>query len=304
MLSILIPEYNYDCSKLVADLSDQCVEAGISFEIVVMDDASTNCLDQNRKIAELPGCQFIESKESNLQSARIRNRLGQRAKYPNLLFVDSDLEMRDQLFVRRYLEVIGKAPVLVGGIVYQDQKPPVQQMLRWKYGRNRECLPLDVRSKMPWKSLSSQNFMMEKSIFEQVPFDETFHRYGHEDTLLGLNLKKAGYAICYIDNPLIHNGLESSEVFLTKSLVAVEKYETSPAMRAADVVENVRIYQFYEQMVKLKLDGILALKFRILEKCMHKNLCGSAPNLLVFDFYRLGYLCDFVRRKKRLNPEA
>lgn len=304
MLSILIPEYNYDCSKLVADLSGQCIDAGISFEILVMDDASNKCLEQNRRIAELTGCQFIESKESNLQSARIRNRLGQMATYPYLIFLDSDLEIRDNLFVRRYLDALGKAPVLVGGIVYQEQKPPVLQMLRWKYGRNRECLPMDVRMKKPWKSLSSQNFMMEKSVFERVPFDETFHLYGHEDTLLGLNLKKAGVAIYYIDNPLIHNGLESSEVFLSKSLTAVEKYETSPAMKAADVVENVRIYQFYQQIAKLKLDGLLALKFQLLEKCMHKNLCGAAPSLLLFDFYRLGHLCDFVRKKKRFGPEA
>jgi len=303
MLSILIPEHDCDCTKLVAELVDQCLHEGISYEILVMDDASSYFLEKNRTIAEMPGCRFIESKE-NLQSARTRNRLGQLAKHPNLLFVDSDLEIRDGLYIRRYLDAIGIAPVIVGSIVYQTQKPPVSQMLRWKYGRSRECLSLEKRLENPWRSLSSQNFLMEKQVFEQVPFDETFVKYGHEDTLMGLTLKKRGITVQYIDNPLIHNGLESSEAFMAKSLVAVEKYATLPVMRSAEVVENVRIYRFYEQLLAWKLDGLVAFKFRILKKSMHRHLCGSSPNLLIFDFYRLGHLCNFVRKTKRNDPVA
>lgn len=303
MLSILLPEHDFDCSRLVARLADQCLCAGISFEILVMDDASTRFLAENRTIAEMPGCQFFESKE-NLQAARIRNRLGKLATYPNLLFIDSDLEIRDDLFIQRYLDALGKAPVLVGGIVYQNVKPPVSKLLRWEYGRKRECLPLDVRNRNPWKSLSSQNFMMERSVFERVPFDESFVLYGHEDTLMGLMLKKLGIMVSYIDNPLIHNGLETSEAFLAKSLVAVEKYETLPVMRSADVVATVRIFRFYEGLAALKLDGLVAFKFRLLRKCMQENLCGPHPNLLLFDFYRLGHLCDVVRKRRRSGPEA
>jgi len=145
---------------------------------------------------------------------------------------------------------------------------------------------------------------MKKAVFEQVPFDEAFDKYGHEDTLLGLMLKKKDISVLYINNPLIHNGLESSEAFLAKSLVAVGKYLTIPVMRSAEVVEHIRIYRFYQQIFKLKLDGLLAFKFRILEKCMHKQLCGAHPNLLIFDFYRLGYLCDIRRKKGRFCPQA
>lgn len=303
MLSILIPEHNYDCSKLVADLVGQCRQSGIAYEILVMDDASTTCLDANRKILEFPGCQFIESKV-NLQSARARNHLGRLAKYPYLLFLDSDLEVRDGLFIRRYLDALGKAPVLVGAIVYQAQKPPITQLLRWKYGRKREVLPLEVRTENPWKSLSSQNFLMEKSVFEQVPFDETFVRYGHEDTLLGLTLKKKGFNVLYIDNPLIHNGLESSETFLSKSLVAVEKYATNPVMRSPEVIGQVRIFRFYQRVASLKLENLLAFKYRVLKKCLKRHLCGPHPNLFLFDFYRLGYLCDFIRKRKRAGLEV
>lgn len=303
MLSILIPEYNYDCSKLVAQLVDQCRQADVPFEILVMDDASANCLEANREISKMPGCRFIES-EKNLKSARIRNQLGRLAKYPNLLFLDCDLEIRDPLFIRRYLDALGKAPVLVGAIVYQAEKPPISQRLRWKYGSKREVLPLEVRNVNPWKSFSSPNFLMEKAVFERLPFDETFVNYGHEDTLFGLSLKSKGIEVKYIDNPLIHNGLETSEAFLTKCLVAVEKYAMLPVMRSPEVVEQIRIYRFYERIVALKLDGLLAFKFRWLKKCLHKQLCSANPNLILFDFYRLGHLCDFIRKRKRSGLEV
>lgn len=300
MLSILIPEHNCDCRRLVADLADQCLQAGILYEILVMDDASTLCLEANRKVAEISGCRFIES-EQNLKAARIRNRLGRMAKYHNLLFLDSDLEVRDDLFIQRYLDALGTAPVLVGAIVYPGEKPSVDRLLRWKYGRKREVLPLAVRNRNPWKSLSSQNFLMEKQVFEQVPFDESIVQYGHEDTLLGLTLKRRGIPVRYIDNPLIHRGLDTSEVFLAKSLVATELYATTPVMRSPDVVEHIRIFRFYQRMVALKLDGLLAFKYRLLGQCIRKQLCGPCPSLLLFDFYRLGHLCAFIRKRKRLG---
>ena len=48
MLSILIPEHNYDCTKLVNDLAMQCNKAGIIYEIIVLDDASTLYKSENR----------------------------------------------------------------------------------------------------------------------------------------------------------------------------------------------------------------------------------------------------------------
>jgi glycosyltransferase involved in cell wall biosynthesis len=303
MLSILIPEYNYDCSILVSKLAEQCVKECIPFEVLVLDDASSQFLEENTAITKLTGCQFIKSSQ-NLKAAKIRNRLGEMASFPNLLFLDCDLEMLDEDFIHRYVTAIGKAPVLVGAVVYQLQKPPVSQMLRWKYGRKRECLPVEIRNTNPWKSLPSSNFMMAKSVFEQVPFDEDFDQYGHEDTLFGLTLKKKGIQVLYIDNPLIHNGLESSEAFLSKSLTAVEKYVTMPVMQSPEVVEQIRIFKVYQLVASLKLGRLLAFKFRILEKCMHRNLCGAHPNLFIFDFYRLGYLCNLVRKMEHSCPEA
>jgi glycosyltransferase involved in cell wall biosynthesis len=295
MLSILIPEHDCNCTELVGRLSEQCQQETIVFEIIVMDDASSLHLKENRRIADIPGCRFVENTQ-NLQSGRVRNRLGGMAVYPWLLMLDSDLEIRDDQFIHRYLEVLGKAPVVVGSIVYPTEKPPVEKRLRWVYGRHRESLSVEIRNQNPWKSFPSQNFLIDKKVFEKVPFNEDFHRYGHEDTLFGIALKKQGIPVSFIDNPLIHKGLESSEIFLAKSLIATEKYLTEPSMQEDEVVEQIRIFRVYRQIRQLKLDGLLAWKFSLLEKCLKRNLCGPSPKLIFFDFYRLGHLCRFVRK--------
>ncbi|MEM9260646.1 MAG: hypothetical protein AAGA62_13425, partial [Bacteroidota bacterium] len=45
--------------------------------------------------------------------------------------------------------------------------------------------------------------------------------YGHEDTLWGQQLAKAGVGILHIDNPVTHLGLETSGVFLEKQHRAI-----------------------------------------------------------------------------------
>ncbi len=52
MLSILIPTYNYNTFSLVEELTNQAIATGISFEIIVLDDGSTDqiSLKENSKI--------------------------------------------------------------------------------------------------------------------------------------------------------------------------------------------------------------------------------------------------------------
>jgi glycosyltransferase involved in cell wall biosynthesis len=303
MLSILIPEYNYDCTKLVSDLASQCRKESIDFEIIVMDDASSHYLDENRNLSQISDCQFVESSQNNGR-AKTLNLLGKRAKYPYLLMLDCDLEVRDDQFIRRYLEALGKAPILVGSVVYQIQKPSTDRLLRWHYGRCRESVSTDVRNRNPFKSLTTPNFLMEKGVFEKVHFDESFQSYGHEDSVMGFSFMQQGFSILYIENPLIHNGLDLNEVFLSKSLMAVEKFKTFPILQTDALVKRIRIFRMYRLIRQWKLDGLIAFKFRILEKYLRKNLLGPHPSMLIFDFYRLGHLCRFVRKTEHQSSRT
>jgi len=296
MLSILIPEYNCDCTRLVRDLSDQCLQENIDYEILVLDDASTDFPQENLVLPSIPGC-ILSINEVNIGLARCRNRLVRMAKFEWLLILDSDLQVFDNLFIKRYLDVLGKESVISGGVVCSKEKPEAARMLRWKYSRNRESLSAEVHNRNPWRSFFSSNVLMQKSVNERIPYDEQFQDYGHEDTIMGYQLKTLGIKVLYIENPLLHLGIDRSDRYLAKSLLAVEKYLDASIFKSEKLVLEVKIFRVYRIIKKMHLDGLVAWKFRILKKLLYKNLMGTHPNLFLFDFYRLGHLCQEARSR-------
>lgn len=294
MLSILIPEYNCDCTHLVRDLSDQCLQEKIDYEILVLDDASPEFPSENHLLPSIPGC-VLTINDENIGLARCRNRLARMAKYDLLLILDSDLQVFDNQFIKRYLDVLGKATVISGGVVCSKEKPEAARMLRWKYSLKRESLSAEVHNRNPWRSFFSSNILMEKSVNELIPYDEQFKDYGHEDTIMGYRMKTHGIKVLYIDNPLLHLGIDLSDRYLAKSLLAVEKFLDAPAFKSEELVQEVKLFRVYRLLKKMHLDGLVAWKFRILKKILYNNLMGSNPNLFLFDFYRLGYLCNYVK---------
>jgi glycosyltransferase involved in cell wall biosynthesis len=294
MLSILIPEYNVDCTLLVARLGEQCRKANLVYEILVMDDASIHYLEKNRTIATQQNCKFIEIAE-NQGSAKTRNALIRNASYEILLLLDCDLEVMDDAFIQNYLDNLDKAAVLAGSVVYQNQKPEKSRVLRWKYGVKRESRPAAYRNRNPWSSLSTVNVCMHRSVFDWVTFDEGISDYGHEDTLFGIALKRCGISVLHLDNPLIHNGLDEGVAFLEKSLKATAKYLSAPFNRDVELQQEIRIFRVFNRIRKWKLVSILAFQFSVFEPVVRKQLLSNAPSLFLFDCYRLGYLCKLFR---------
>jgi glycosyltransferase involved in cell wall biosynthesis len=289
MLSILIPEHNYPCSRLVRTLAAQCLSLGMVFEILVMDDASDD-YDQslNQMIKEYPNTRLFQLK-TNIGPSKVRNRLAEEALFPNLLFIDCDTEVPDDRYIRRYVEVIGQADVVLGGVAYHPTPPSSDRYLRWYYGRNRECLLPDKRSKQTPRV--SFNFMIRKEVLIQHPFNEEIMDYGHEDTVLGDALVKAGFTFLNIDNPLIHEGLDTNLVFLEKSRKAVSKMVLNPVFQQDETAGKIKIFRVFHRVSRAHLSGILSFKYRFAGKWMEKNLCSKHPSLFLYDFYRLCYLC-------------
>ncbi len=208
MISILIPVYNCNIVSLVNELHNQASVASVPVEIIVVDDCSSELLrDQNKDVNKLPGVKFIEL-EKNIGRASIRNKLAGMASFPTLLFMDCDSEVPDPDYIKNYLPYCGKEVVVCGGRIYRPVPPDEpEMMLRWLYGIKREQLPANVRSKDPYHSFMTNNFLISRSILSQIRFDESLVQYGHEDTLFGFELKKKGIPVIHIQNPLIHTGL-------------------------------------------------------------------------------------------------
>ncbi|MFT7351687.1 MAG: glycosyltransferase involved in cell wall biosynthesis [Flavobacterium sp.] len=290
MLSILIPTFNYNVYRLVLEIKQQCDLCGISYEIIVQDDASNSVLnEENKKINQLANCVFYQN-EINQGRSKNRNLLAEKATFDWLLFLDADTFPKKSNFISVYLENLNqKMDAINGGIVYQNQKPKNTELLRWIYGIKREALSSEVRNKNEYLSFLTLNFLIKKSVFKVVKFNEEIPNLRHEDTLFSFDLKNAKFKVLHINNPVIHLGLDTSEEFLIKSEEAVKNlnYLFDKQLISQDYVG---ILNLSKQLKNYHLSWVFTCFFGLVKWQIKKNVLGKKPNLFLFDLYRLNYL--------------
>ncbi|RMA56730.1 glycosyltransferase family 2 protein [Ulvibacter antarcticus] len=288
MLSILIPTYNYNVFPLAEKLAAQAEKLAITFEIVVFDDCSPKPPTENESINSLPNATY-KILEKNIGRSAIRNLLAKTAAFDTLIFLDADTMLISEDYISDYLEALeSTTQIIYGGIVYQSEMPPEDEILRWAYGNAREALPLEERLKKPHLSFLTLSFLIKKDVFKIMKFNEEIPNLRHEDTLFALDAKKNNIRVQHIDNPVMHLGLETSSVFLRKSNEAVEAlrlFVKDGLIKA----EETRLSQFADKINRLHLSGGVRWIYRSFRKKMEVNLLSSKPSLFVFDVYRLGY---------------
>lgn len=292
MLSILIPTYNYNVFPLVENLYNQCVICKIPFEIIVFDDASTQHFD-NEKINLLENTRF-EVLEKNIGRSAIRNLLAKTAKYDWLLFLDADVLPNDDELIKNYLNETYKNTtprVVYGGIRYQEETPERHQFLRWIYGNKREAISASERNKDVYLSFLTLNFLIHKSVFERVCFNEEIPNLRNEDLLFSYDLKQTKIIVNHIENWVYHLGIETSDIFLKKT------NESSIAFLF--LLKNELIpYTYtpygkaYKLVINLKLKKVVSALSYIFKSLLIRNLKSKNPSMFLFDVYRLGYLCS------------
>ena len=292
MLSILIPTYNYNIFNLVTELKNQCDILGIDYEIICQDDNSNPASTfENNKINTLEHCSF-SSNTINFGRAKNRNSLAQKANFQYLLFLDADTFPIHKNFISTYISAIDDSSKIVyGGIRYQNEKPPKQKILRWIYGKNREALTVIQRNKNKYLSFLTLNFLIHKDVFAFVSFNETIPNLRHEDTLFSYEVMKKNISIKHIENPVFHYGLDEFEVAINKeheSLMALKNLVEKKLLPT----DYVKISQLYTTIKSFKMNSVVALFFRLIKPLLLKNISGSNPSLLLFDIYRIGYLCS------------
>lgn len=291
MISILIPTYNYDVYPLVYEIHEQGTLLNIPFEIIVYDDHSPSCESNNEKINTLKWATF-QKLPKNIGRSAIRNLLAKNASYEFLCFLDADVEIISKTFLATYIRNFSlDSPIIYGGILYQKEKPIKSKILRWHYGNKREALPANIRERNPHLRFLTLNFMIKKNVFNKVVFNEEIPNLRHEDTLFAIDIRNAGIPIKHIDNPVIHLGIESSEVFFIKSLEAVEALKNLVDKRYIDY-RDTSLSEKATLIIKYNLSTIAVKIFRIFKKQLKLNILSKRPSLILFDFYRLGYYLE------------
>lgn len=297
MLSVLIPTYNYNVIQLVKVLHKQLVKQNVLFEIICFDNASESILNnENNQMNKMEFCYFNTLKQ-DVGRSKIRNLLAQESKFDWLLFLDADVLPCNRNFIDEYVESVNNEhKVVYGGLKYYNNTPPKEFMLRWVYGKNREEIPIKKRNLKPDKNFSSANFLINKKVFNQVRFDESLTKYGHEDTLLSCELVKNNISIHQIDNPVYHLGLDENKIFIEKTKRAIENLLIllNQSKIEPDFNKLLRIFSYVK---KMKTKKILSKLFNNYSKIMEKNLESKKPSLIIYDLYKIGYLCSISENK-------
>lgn len=264
-ISILIPVYRWDSSQLVADLKKQAEALHISYEIIEADD-----------------------ERLQFGRAKVRNFLASKAKGELLLFIDCDAAVDNDEYLKRYLDVADKAPVVCGGLHHADKLPSPSVSLRWRYEKKADKKrAAKYRNRHPYAQFSTFNFLIRHDVFSDIQFDESCKGYGHEDTLFGAELKEKKIPILHIDNPLRHDGLETNGRYLAKTREALRNLRR----KQTELTGFSPLLRTYHMLVRLGLDERLANFFEAHRDWFEKMMKKKNPSLFLFKIYKLGYYC-------------
>lgn len=296
-LSILIPVYNYNVTSLVQALSAQLISTGKQGEIILLDDGSqTAFIDCNKSLADTELVSF-HTNTTNQGRTASRKKLSSLAQYDYLLFLDCDSEIISNDFLNTYFELIEKEITLAsGGREYTAQQPSCEFMLHWKYGSKRESRK-NNDGNIP--AFMSNNFLIKKPIFENLNNSFNLPGYGHEDTWWGIQFEQLGIQCMYIDNPVLHAGLETSIMYLEKTENAIDNLLLLKERTSEKIVsKHIKLFRYYS---RLKNSGLAAV-YSFVEKPFHaylrRNILSCKPSLFYFDCYRLAML---IRKSNKKN---
>ena len=288
-ISVLIANYNWDVRALVKEVHEQLSQSGTTFEILCYDNSKDSSYEKyNDELNALENVTY-RLEPHHVGRSQNRNKLAADANYDWFLFLDGDSAVTHSNFVSNYLKASAEAMVACGGTAY-GPKPKQEQLLRWTYGKEREELSAGKRSEKPNSGFSSFNFLIKREAFELVEFNNELTEYGHEDTLFGQSLGEHHFNVLHIDNPLVHLGLDSNEVFLTKTQFALKNLKY---LVDSKILKNEsKLTSYYLKLSKTRTKKVIKALYKRNQEKWVKNLCGPAPNMRTFDLYRLGYLCS------------
>ena len=296
MLSVLIPTYNYNVSKLIATIHSQLIMSSVAFEIIVLEDGSTSKINSSNALSNT---QIIEN-ATNIGRVKARQALALKAKYAWLLFLDADVTPKSDKFISNYIDAIAlEYDAYFGGFAYYQNKPEHSYILRWKYGKTKEQIPASTRNKLPYKVIISANYLIKKSVFNSVNSKiEDNKGYGF-DNYFGALLQNNKVKVRHIDNEVYHLGIEKSEVYLKKkeqaALTLIHFYKTEGFNNHSN-----DLLQLFSKLHQLNLVWFFSLLYKFLKNSMKKNLLSISPSITILQLYRISFMCNAYKTQTTL----
>ncbi|MEI6311941.1 MAG: glycosyltransferase [Bacteroidota bacterium] len=297
MLSICIPIFNFNASELIHELHKQMLACDEKTELIIIDDASS--LVYKEKIKEVIGSHTYLELTENIGRAKIRNLFLKYIQYDYLLFLDGDSLIIHPDFIKRYIQCIkqNEVAIVCGGRIYPTHCPSRKQALSWKYGTFKESKSVFERNQYPNRSFMTNNFLIQKKIFIQFPFNELLINYGHEDTLFGYQLSKDHISIVHIDNPILNGDIEMNNIFIDKTEKGIQNliFICQSLQQDNSFIENISLLKTQSFIKSIHLSIFFRILFFFLQAPIRKVLESGFAPILLFNFYKLSYLIKIDR---------
>jgi glycosyltransferase involved in cell wall biosynthesis len=218
-LSIASPYFRDDPTQWVTALAMD--PRACDVEVVLVDDGTgDDALDESVRAAidAWPGPATLVRFHANKGRPQARNRAIEAARGDFILFMDADMLPGDGDFLTRYFEVIDKraSAIVFGGFKSGRENVNHDTLLNYSLALKNDCKPASARMLRGALAVASNNILVRRDVFTHIPFDNSFKGWGWEDTEWAMRAVFAGYGLTHIDNPAIHQGLDSTQSMLRK----------------------------------------------------------------------------------------
>lgn len=289
-LSACIPVYNQDVRPLIDALKAQSLTAPMPVDILVADDGSDDFFrNVNKNHAMQAGVRYFQL-DRNEGRSFVRNFLGSECKTGHILFLDGDSVIESPDFLGRYAGLISQYPacVLCGGTYFRQLRPDRSTALHYKYGTKVVAHLHSKKDRRGRFHFMSSNFVMPADLFRSVGFDLRLRGYGHEDTVFGYELDKRNIPVMGVDNAVLHDDLDTNEIFLDKIRQSVRNLKLMQADGDyREALSSVRLVRIAEKLRAVYMSGVYRRIFRWIEKPVLRNLQGGRPSLFLLQLYKL-----------------
>ena len=202
-ISIVIPVCNQISYTKACLASLQEHQAAHRFEIIVVDDCSTD--ETAETVSRIPGVGYLRN-ETNSGFIVSCNRGAEKARGKYLVFLNNDTLVSDgwlKALVDTFAEeakpgIVGSKLIYpdgrlqeAGGIIWQDGSG-------WNYGKFDDSKRPEYNYLREVDYCSAAAFMIPKALFESVGgFDSRYAPAYYEDTDLAFKVRQAGYKVLY-----------------------------------------------------------------------------------------------------------
>ena len=136
-----------------------------------------------------------------------------------------------------------------------------------------------------------------------MAFDERLAGYGHEDTLFGYQLGRAGIPVLHIDNPVLHGQLETNARYLQKSREAIRNLvRIRNFLNDRGFAQHVKLLATYERLQQKNLFPLIRFLVKLLQPAARYLLANGIIDLRWFDLYRMGCLMKELQAEESKQP--